>query len=148
MSVHIERLGGLSIPATPEAREVRHTMASREDASTRTADGMSVSPPEAADTTEAAHATVMTELVPADGEHRNARFGLWRDASRRISRVRVDPRIMGGQPTLGDTRIAVAQILGLLADGYDVDGVVDQFDGLIAAEDVREALLFAVGLSS
>lgn len=53
-----------------------------------------------------------------------------------------DHRIMGGVPCVRGTRIPVATIVGLMAEGYTVDGVVDDYPQL-TVEDVRAALQFA-----
>lgn len=150
MSVRLETFGRHPTSSTPVGQDVGHTTTSRDGHSTRTADDWPGSAADEAEGTEATYIAPRAEPVrpSTSGEYGNARYGLWREASRGVGRVRVDPRVMSGQPTIGDTRIAVAQILGLLADGYDVAGVVDQFDGLIAVEDVQDALLFAAGLSS
>ena len=57
-------------------------------------------------------------------------------------RIIADHRIMGGVPCVRGTRIPVATIVGLMAEGYTVEGVVDDYPQL-TAEDVRAALQFA-----
>lgn len=57
-------------------------------------------------------------------------------------RIIADHRIMGGVPCIRGTRIPVATIIGLMAEGCTVDGVIDDYPQL-AAEDVRAALQFA-----
>lgn len=76
------------------------------------------------------------------------RHGWWREAAREVPTVRVDRHTMDGLPTVGDTRIAAAQVLALLAEGVDVQGIVAEYDGLLTVEDVRAVLLFAVALTS
>ncbi|HRV68846.1 MAG TPA: DUF433 domain-containing protein [Marmoricola sp.] len=57
-------------------------------------------------------------------------------------RIIADHRIMGGAPCVRGTRIPVATIVGLMAEGYTIGGVVDDYPQL-TAEDVRAALQFA-----
>ena len=57
-------------------------------------------------------------------------------------RLIADHRIMGGAPCVRGTRIPVATIVGLMAEGHTIGGVVDDYPQL-TAEDVRAALQFA-----
>ena len=57
-------------------------------------------------------------------------------------RIIADHRTMGGAPCVRGTRIPVATIVGLMAEGYTIGGVVDEYPQL-TAEDVRAALQFA-----
>lgn len=57
-------------------------------------------------------------------------------------RIVADHRIMGGAPCIRGTRIPVAMILGLVAQGRSVDEIVTDYPQL-AADDVRAALEFA-----
>lgn len=63
------------------------------------------------------------------------------------SRVVADHRIMGGVPCIRDTRIPVATIVGLVAQGRSVDEIVADYPQL-AADDVRAALEFAAAAVS
>lgn len=63
------------------------------------------------------------------------------------SRVVADHRIMGGVPCIRGTRIPVATIVGLVAQGRTVDQIVTDYPQL-TAEDVREALEFAAAAVS
>jgi uncharacterized protein (DUF433 family) len=56
--------------------------------------------------------------------------------------VVTDHRIMGGVPCIAGTRIPVATIVGLIAEGLTADGVVAEYPQL-TPEDVRAALEFA-----
>lgn len=42
----------------------------------------------------------------------------------------------------------VSQILGLVADGYSIDQIVQEYEGIVTRDEVREALVFACRLSS
>ena len=53
-----------------------------------------------------------------------------------------DHRIMGGVPCITGTRIPVATIVGLVAEGLTVGQIVAEYPQLTAA-DVRAALEFA-----
>jgi uncharacterized protein (DUF433 family) len=57
-------------------------------------------------------------------------------------RVVIDHRIMGGVPCIAGTRIPVATIVGLIAEGLTADGVIAEHPQL-TDEDVRAALEFA-----
>jgi uncharacterized protein (DUF433 family) len=57
-------------------------------------------------------------------------------------RVVADHRIMGGAPCIRGTRIPVATIVGLIADGRTVEEILADYPQLVA-EDVRAALEFA-----
>ncbi|MFT4034119.1 MAG: DUF433 domain-containing protein [Patulibacter sp.] len=57
-------------------------------------------------------------------------------------RIAIDPRVMGGVPVIRGTRIPVATIVGLVAEGLAVEAIVTDFPQL-SQEDVRAALAFA-----
>ena len=57
-------------------------------------------------------------------------------------RIVADHRIMGGVPCVRGTRIPVATIVGLIAEGYTVADVVADYPQL-QPKDVRAALEFA-----
>ena len=57
-------------------------------------------------------------------------------------RVVTDHRIMGGVPCIAGTRIPVATIVRLIAEGLTAEGVVAEYPQL-TSEDVRAALEFA-----
>lgn len=59
-----------------------------------------------------------------------------------FDRIAVDHRIMGGVPCIAGTRIPVATVVSMVAEGMTVDGIVNDFPQ-IDAEGVRQALLFA-----
>ena len=71
----------------------------------------------------------------------------WREAASAFERISIDRRVKGGVPTIRGTRITVAQICQLAADGLDAAQIVEQFYGQISDEDVREALRFAAKLA-
>jgi uncharacterized protein (DUF433 family) len=53
----------------------------------------------------------------------------------------IDHRIMGGVPCIAGTRIPVATVVGLLAEGVTPDGVVAEYPQL-TLDDVRAALRY------
>ncbi|MGH3446443.1 MAG: DUF433 domain-containing protein [Nocardioidaceae bacterium] len=63
------------------------------------------------------------------------------------SRVVADHRVMGGVPCIRGTRIPVATLVGLVAQGHSVEEILADFPQL-SAEDVRAALEFAAAAVS
>lgn len=60
----------------------------------------------------------------------------------RYERIAVDHRIMGGVPCIAGTRIPVATVVAMLAEGMDADRIIADFPQ-IDHDDVRQALQFA-----
>ncbi len=58
------------------------------------------------------------------------------------TRITADPDRMGGVPCIRDTRIPVATVVGMVADGMTDAEILDAYPDL-TSEDVREALRFA-----
>ena len=65
-----------------------------------------------------------------------------------FERIAIDHRIMAGVPCIRGTRIPVATVVGLVAEGATVDEILADYPQL-TAEDVEEALHYAAaaGLS-
>jgi uncharacterized protein (DUF433 family) len=59
-----------------------------------------------------------------------------------VERISVDHRIMGGVPCVAGTRIPVATVVGLVANGLSADDIVAEYPQL-AVEDVRACLAYA-----
>jgi uncharacterized protein (DUF433 family) len=59
-----------------------------------------------------------------------------------VEQITVDPRRMGGLPTIRDTRVTVGMILGQLANGRTIEEVVFDYPN-IDRSDVLAALKFA-----
>ena len=59
-----------------------------------------------------------------------------------FERVSVDHEIMGGAPCIAGTRIPVATVVSMIAEGMQVDEIVRDFPQL-DAEAIRQALQFA-----
>jgi uncharacterized protein (DUF433 family) len=60
----------------------------------------------------------------------------------RFDRINVDHRIMGGLPCIVGTRIPVATVVSLIAEGESADQIVAAFPQLELG-DVRQALEYA-----
>ena len=61
---------------------------------------------------------------------------------KKFTRITVDPYIMGGVPCIRDTRIPVATIVAMIAEGMSIKEILDAYPDL-EEEDIREALLYA-----
>lgn len=62
-----------------------------------------------------------------------------------FDRITVDPERMAGVPCIRGSRISVAHVLDMLAEGRTVEGIVDDLPE-VEAEDVREALRYAAAV--
>jgi uncharacterized protein (DUF433 family) len=58
------------------------------------------------------------------------------------SRITHDPAVMGGKPCIRGLRVTVGTVVGLLASGHSVEGVLALYPYL-AREDVLAALSYA-----
>ncbi|MGH9000913.1 MAG: DUF433 domain-containing protein, partial [Acidimicrobiia bacterium] len=56
-------------------------------------------------------------------------------------RVHVDHRIMGGVPCISGTRIPVATVVGMIAEGMTTEEILTEFPQL-SRDDVNEALRY------
>ena len=59
-----------------------------------------------------------------------------------LTRITLDPNIMGGKPCIKGLRVTVGTIIGLLASGITIDAVLDMYPYL-QKEDIMEALAYA-----
>lgn len=59
-----------------------------------------------------------------------------------FDRITVEPGRMGGQPCIRGQRFTVAHLVRLVADGWSLEKIQEDFP-FIDAEDVRQALLYA-----
>jgi len=59
-----------------------------------------------------------------------------------LTRVTVDPQVMGGKPCIRGMRVTVGTIVGLIACGKTVQDVITEYPYL-EREDVLEALSYA-----
>ena len=60
----------------------------------------------------------------------------------RYPRVSVDHTIMGGVPCVRGTRIPVATVVGMIAEGMTVDEIISDFPQL-AVDDIQDSLRYA-----
>lgn len=59
-----------------------------------------------------------------------------------LERITSDARVMVGKPVIGGTRLTVEYILGLLAHGATIEGVIEEYPGL-TADVIRACVRFA-----
>jgi uncharacterized protein (DUF433 family) len=59
-----------------------------------------------------------------------------------FERIAVDHRIMGGVPCVRGTRIPVATVVGMIAEGMEHGEILAEFPQL-TAEDIQDALRYA-----
>ena len=59
-----------------------------------------------------------------------------------FDRVSIDHRVMGGVPCVRGTRIPVATVVGMVAEGMSTDEILADFPQL-TLDDIREALRYA-----
>jgi len=59
-----------------------------------------------------------------------------------FTRITLDPQQMGGMPCIRGMRIPVATVVGMVADGMDVEEILHTFPDL-EADDIRQALQYA-----
>jgi uncharacterized protein (DUF433 family) len=59
-----------------------------------------------------------------------------------LKRITLDPRVMGGKPTIRGMRVTVGTIVGLIASGHDNKEILKAYPYL-EEEDIREALSYA-----
>jgi uncharacterized protein (DUF433 family) len=57
-------------------------------------------------------------------------------------RIIIDPEVLVGKPVIKGTRIAVEFVVGLLAQGWTVDQVLEEYDHL-TSDDVLACLAYA-----
>ncbi len=59
-----------------------------------------------------------------------------------LERIDIDPKVLAGKPVIKGTRLSVPFILGLLANGADVNEILNEYNHL-TREDVLACLMFA-----
>ncbi|MEO7803467.1 MAG: DUF433 domain-containing protein [Actinomycetota bacterium] len=58
------------------------------------------------------------------------------------TRITVDPEMMGGVPCIRGMRMPVATVVGMVADGWTTEKILDDFPDLELG-DIQEALRYA-----
>ena len=61
---------------------------------------------------------------------------------RNLTRITLNPNVMGGKPCIRGMRVTVGMIVGLVATGYTTAEILKAYPYL-EAEDIREALAYA-----
>jgi len=64
-----------------------------------------------------------------------------------LDRIKIDPNVCEGKPTIRGLRITVDFVLKLLGDGYIADGIIRKYPGL-EREDVYQAAEHGAWLAS
>lgn len=64
------------------------------------------------------------------------------DENKLLERITVNPKIFGGKPIIRGRRLAVEHVLGMLAAGETVEGLLSCYPWL-EREDIQACLLFA-----
>jgi len=59
-----------------------------------------------------------------------------------LDRISIDPEVVHGRPAIRGTRMRVADVLSLLAEGADEAEILEDYPYL-AAEDIRACLAYA-----
>jgi len=59
-----------------------------------------------------------------------------------LTRITIDPQVMGGKPCIRGMRVTVGTLVGLIACGKSVEDILREYPYL-EREDVREALSYA-----
>ncbi len=59
-----------------------------------------------------------------------------------ISRIKQDPRVMGGKPCIRGLRVTVGTIVGLLASGHSHEDILKEYPYL-EGDDIQAALSYA-----
>ncbi|MEM6427790.1 MAG: DUF433 domain-containing protein [Deinococcota bacterium] len=63
-----------------------------------------------------------------------------------FERITFDPTVMGGRACVRDTRVTVALLLNLVANGMSIDEIIDAYPYL-TQEDLRQVLKYAAWLA-
>ena len=58
-----------------------------------------------------------------------------------LTRITLDPAVMGGKPCIRGMRVTVGAIVGLVASGYTTDKILELYPYL-EKEDISEALAY------
>jgi len=61
----------------------------------------------------------------------------------KISRITLDPNVMGGKPCIRGMRVTVGTIIGLLSAGHSEERILKAYPYL-EPDDIREALAYAM----
>jgi len=59
-----------------------------------------------------------------------------------LTRITFDPTVMGGKPCIRGMRVTVGTLVGLLASGYTIEHILEDYPYL-EEEDIRQALAYS-----
>lgn len=59
-----------------------------------------------------------------------------------LTRITLDPQVMGGRPCIRGLRVTVGTVIGLMAAGHSTSKILEAYPYL-EEEDLREALAYA-----
>jgi len=65
-----------------------------------------------------------------------------KNSMRNLTRITVNPEVMGGKPCIRGMRVTVGMILGLMASGHSKDEILNAYPYL-EPEDLTESLAYA-----
>ena len=68
--------------------------------------------------------------------------GMAMDDAELLARISIDREVMVGKPVIRGTRLTVEHMVGLLAHGMTIEGILAEYEGL-QREDIHACLLFA-----
>jgi uncharacterized protein (DUF433 family) len=60
----------------------------------------------------------------------------------KMSRITMNPKIMGGKPTIRGMRVTVGTIVGLVASGYSANEIINEYPYL-ELDDIQQSLAYA-----
>jgi uncharacterized protein (DUF433 family) len=63
-----------------------------------------------------------------------------------LERITIDPNVCFGKPCIRDTRIWVSLLLDFLADGMNIEEILEEYPQL-TEEDVRAAIAYGAEMS-
>jgi uncharacterized protein (DUF433 family) len=63
-------------------------------------------------------------------------------AMKQLTRITLDPEVMGGKPCIRGLRVTVGTVVGLVASGYSTEDILKLYPYL-EEDDIREALAYA-----
>ena len=61
---------------------------------------------------------------------------------KQLTRITLDPQVMGGKPCIRGLRVTVGTVVGLLASGHSIADILKAYPYL-EEEDIQEALAYA-----
>ena len=81
-------------------------------------------------------------LIELMSHPRSCIMGLEGIGMNKLTRITLDPQVMGGKPCIRGMRVTVGTVVGLLASGHSMKDVLDAYPYL-EEDDLLEALAYA-----